>query len=124
MDAEQNSIVESRCNVLFIRLTKTELATIHAEAREKDLSVQAWAIQKLGFETRSHYSYRKESTHGKTKRFDVRKRIKPAIAKGDSKQTIPRGTIGGIALSEVSEYSADQVLPQNIIRGYRDNANG
>jgi hypothetical protein len=121
MEYEQDSIEESRCNVLFIRLTKTELAIIHAEAREKDLSVQAWAIQKLGFETRSHYSYRKESTNGKTKRFDVRKRIQPTLAKGDSEPSIPRGPSGCIALSEMPEHSANEVLPQNIIRGYRDN---
>jgi hypothetical protein len=120
MDSEQKSIVESRCNVLFVRLTKTELDLIHAEAREKDLSVQAWAIEKLGFEKRSHYSYRKESTHAKTKRFDVRKIIKPTLAKGDSEPTIPRGDVGGIALPEVSEHGENEVLPQNIIRGYRD----
>lgn len=102
MDSEQNSIVESRCNVLFVRLTKTELETIHAEAREKDLSVQAWAIQKLGFAERPHYSYRKEPTHGKTKRFDLGKLIKPTLAKGDSEPTIPRGNVGGISLPEMS----------------------
>jgi hypothetical protein len=49
---------ERTAKVLYVRVTKAELAAAHAAARELNLSIQSWTRRQLGLESRRGYPYR------------------------------------------------------------------
>ncbi|MEQ1828046.1 MAG: hypothetical protein ABL921_18945 [Pirellula sp.] len=59
MNAQPSTLTnQPKCSVLFVRLTRRELDAIHAEAAQRDISVQALAAERLGLAPRRHYHYR------------------------------------------------------------------